>query len=281
MRYYRPTSSADALDALAAQPDARVLVGGTDLIVGLRHHTIEPSLLVDIKAVADLPAPIAVDDEGITIGPTLTMDALAAHPRVRQWYPALVEAALTVGSVAIRNRASLIGNMCNGSPAADTVPPLLVYAARVTIASVDGQREVRLADFFLGPRRTLCAAGELVTSLRLPRPAEGSGAAFVRMTRRRGVDIASVSVAAHVDRDRYVGLGLGAVGPTPLHSRSALPVDATSPAALAAAVDDLLEVTDPISDVRAGRDYRAAMLRVLARRATVTAAARATSERFS
>src|SRR4051794_25897816 len=122
-KYYRPTSRADALAALAdAGAGARPLVGGTDLLVGLRHHTVEPELLVDLKGVTDLPEPLVVTDEGVQIGPTLTMGELAASPVVQQWYPALVEAALTVGSVAIRNRASLVGNACNGSPAADPLP---------------------------------------------------------------------------------------------------------------------------------------------------------------
>ena len=154
-RYLRPASTADALSALATEGDgARALVGGTDLLVALRHHTIEPSLIVDLKAVADMPEPIAVGDDGVRVGPTLTMGELAAHPVVRRWYPALVEAALTVGSVAIRNRASLVGNACNGSPAADTVPALLVHGASITIASRGGERTVSLNDFFLGPRRT-------------------------------------------------------------------------------------------------------------------------------
>src|SRR3954466_3995364 len=99
-RYHRPSTVAAALAALAGEgTDARPLVGGTDLLVGLRHHTVEPALVVDLKGVTDLPEPIAVTGDGVRIGPTLTMGELAAHPRVQEWYPALVEAALTVGSV--------------------------------------------------------------------------------------------------------------------------------------------------------------------------------------
>src|SRR4051812_22978075 len=226
-RYYRPTTTADALSALAAEGDgARALVAGTDLLVGLRHHTIEPALIVDLKAVADLPEPIAVGDAGIRVGPTLTMGELAAHRVVREWYPALVEAALTVGSVAIRNRASLVGNACNGSPAADTVPALLVHDASITIASRGGERTVPLDDFFLGPRRTLCGPEELVTRIDLPRPPGGAGSALRRPPRRRGVDLATVSVAAGVDGDGRVVLGLGAVGPRPLRAELDTPFDA-------------------------------------------------------
>ena len=280
--YYRPTTRAQALAALAESgAAARPLVGGTDLLVGLRHHTVEPDLLVDLKGVTDLPEPVVVTDDGVQIGATYTLGELVAHPVVRQWYPALVEAALTVGSVAIRNRASLVANSCNASPAADTAPPLLVHGARVTIASLEGDRTASLDEFFLGPRRTLCGPGELVTRIDLPRPAPGSGSAFRRLTRRRGVDLATVSVAAGVGADGGLVLGLGAVGPRPLRSEHPGPVDLTDDAALDGALDRLLAVATPISDVRGSREYRIATLRVLTTRAVLAAAARRTSQELA
>lgn len=274
-KYYRPTTRADALAALAEGGErARPLVGGTDLLVGLRHHTVEPDLLVDLKGVSDLPEPIVVTDDGVQIGATYTLGELVASPVVREWYPALVEAALTVGSVAIRNRASLVANSCNASPAADTAPPLLVHGARVTIASVDGERSASLDDFFLGPRRTLCGPGELVTRIVLPRPAPGSGSAFRRLTRRRGVDLATVSVAAGVGPDGGLVLGMGAVGPRPLRTEAPGPVDLADAAALGEALDQLVSAATPISDVRGSREYRLATLRVLTARAVSAAAAR-------
>jgi carbon-monoxide dehydrogenase medium subunit len=281
-RYYRPTTRADALAALAeAGERARPLVGGTDLLVGLRHHTEEPELLVDLKGVTDLPEPILATDDGVRIGATYTLGELVVHPVVREWYPALVEAALTVGSVAIRNRASLVANSCNASPAADTAPPLLVHGARVTIASLDGDRTASLDEFFLGPRRTLCGPGELVTRIDLPRPAPGSGSAFRRLTRRRGVDLATVSVAAGVGPDGGLVLGMGAVGPRPLLAASRGPVDLADAAALDAALDELLSVATPISDVRGSREYRLATLRVLTTRAVLAAADRRNSQEMA
>jgi CO/xanthine dehydrogenase FAD-binding subunit len=271
MRYYRPTSTAQAVQALSSDPaSARVLVGGTDLLVALRHRKVEPSLLVDIKSVRDLRAPISVDDAGVTFGPTATMTEVAAHPLVRSWFPALVEAALLVGSVAIRNRASLIANSANGSPAADTSPPLVALGAEVTIASTSGERTVALRDFFLGSRRTLCAPGEMVTALRVPRPGPGSSSAFQRMTRRRGVDLATCSVAVVAEGDGVMTAGLGAVGPTTLFAGPSGPVDDAG-AELDRALQVLLAPATPIGDVRAGQPYRAAMLQVLATRAAVTA----------
>jgi CO/xanthine dehydrogenase FAD-binding subunit len=280
-KYYRPTTLADALAALAeGGTRARALVGGTDLLVGLRHHTVEPDVLVDLKGVTDLPEPIVVTDDGVRIGATYTLGELAAHPVVQEWYPALVEAALTVGSVAIRNRASLVGNSCNASPAADTAPPLLVHGARVTIAAQDGDRTATLDEFFLGPRRTLCGPGELVVRIDLPRPEAGSGSAFRRLTRRRGVDLATVSVAAGVGADGALVLGMGAVGPRPLLTRVG-PVDLSDDTALDAALDELLAPATPISDVRGSREYRIATLRVLAKRAVLAAADRRNPEELA
>jgi CO/xanthine dehydrogenase FAD-binding subunit len=281
-RYYRPTTRADALAALAGEGGtARPLVGGTDLLVGVRHHTVEPTLFVDLKTITDLPDPIEAAEDGVRIGPTLTMGELAAHPVIRQWYPALVEAALTVGSVAIRNRASLIANACNGSPAADTAPALLVHGASVTIESPGGTRTAPISEFFLGPRRTLCGPGELVTRLDLPRPEDGSGSAFRRLTRRRGVDLATVSVAAGVDRDGRAVLGLGAVGPRPLRTELDTSVDPADVPGLERALDECLEVATPISDIRGSREYRVAMVRVLAKRAVLAAADRRTPEEMA
>jgi CO/xanthine dehydrogenase FAD-binding subunit len=202
------------------------------------------------------------------------MGELVSHPVIREWYPALVEAALTVGSVAIRNRASLVANSCNASPAADTAPPLLVHGASVTISSLNGDRTATLDEFFLGPRRTLCGPGELVTRIDIPRPEPGSSSAFRRLTRRRGVDLATVSVAAGVRRDGGLVLGMGAVGPRPLRTAVPGPVQLADDAALERALDQLLSVATPISDVRGSREYRLATLRVLAKRAVLAAADR-------
>ena len=277
MRYYRPATTAQAVAALADQPHAsRILVGGTDLLVAVRHRRAQPTLLVDIKRVRDLVPPITVDEQGITVGPTATMSNVIADATVREWFPALVEAAALVGSVAIRNRASLIANSANGSPAADTSPPLVSLNASVTISSVSGERTSPLREFFVAPRRTRCEPGEMVTSLRVPRPAPGSSSAFERMTRRRGVDLATCSVSAVVDADGAMTGGLGALGPTTLLGGPVAPIDLTSQEQLEQAVDALLAPATPIGDVRAGKPYRTAMARVLAGRAVLRAAGRRT-----
>ncbi|MGB0101251.1 MAG: FAD binding domain-containing protein [Nocardioides sp.] len=277
VRYYRPSTTAQALAALADEREtSRVLVGGTDLLVAMRHRKVQPSLVVDIKRVQDLVDPTSVDDHGITFGPTATMSEVIAHPVVRDWFPSLVEAAVLVGSVAIRNRASIIANSANGSPAADTSPALVALDASVTISSTSGERTCPLREFFLAPRSTRCGPGEMVTALRVPRPAPGSSSAFERMTRRRGVDLATCSVAAVVDADGRTTAGLGALGPVTLLGGPVAPFDLSSSEQLGQAIESLLERATPIGDVRAGQRYRAAMARVLAERAVLRAAERRT-----
>jgi carbon-monoxide dehydrogenase medium subunit len=167
-----------------------------------------------------------------------------------------------VGSVQIRNRATLAGNLCNASPAADTAPAVLAYSAVVAISGAQGERAVPLEEFFVGPGSTVLRRGEVVTSVELPVPLQKTGSAFARVTRRRGVDLASVSVACVVEASGRARFGFGAVGPTPLSAESTVDDLADDDD-----WDRLLAVTSPISDVRAGADYRRAMLRVHSKRA--------------
>lgn len=273
LTYYRARTLAEALEVLGRQDvEGRVLLGGTDLLVGLRHQQGDPPrVLVDLKGAADLGEPIAVSDDGVRVGPTLTMAELASHAVVRAWFPALVEAAVEVGSVAIRNRATMVGNICNASPASDTAPPLLVHEASVRIASAAGERTVPISSFFVSPRVSACGRGEVVVGVDLPRPVPGTGSAYLRLTRRWGVDLITVSVAAAIHGDGRVLLGLGAVGPTPLLVELPRGLDLEDRPALDEALDEVLVVATPISDIRAGADYRAAMLKELARRAVQAA----------
>jgi carbon-monoxide dehydrogenase medium subunit len=201
------------------------------------------------------------------------MADIESDARVRAHFPALVEAASTVGSIQIRNRATLAGNICHASPAADTAPALLVYGAEVNLASARGTRRLPLAEFFLGPGRTALKPAELVTSIDLPLVNERHGAAFARLTRRRGVDLATINLCCRVDAGGRTRFAYGAVGPHPflVADDSGLLAD---PKASDAARDEvllrLLTQASPISDVRGSREYRRAMLLVMSRRALHT-----------
>lgn len=278
--YERPTSLAETTRLLAdAGSDAWILAGGTDLVVGLRDDTIRPAVVIDIKWVRDFAGETITRDDGtLRFNALATMGQIERDERVLAELPALAEAARVVGSVQIRNRATLAGNICNGSPAADTAPPLLVHAATVHVAGPNGQRSVPIDDFIVGPKQVDLATGELVAAIDVPLPAPGFAAAYTRLVRRRGTDLASVTMAASVDAADHVQLAFGSVGPRAflVADESGTLVDpAASVEARAAVLQRLLaQATPSPRSIRASPDYRLAMLPVLAGRVIETALGR-------
>ena len=277
-RYLRPTRVGNVVDLLGEHGDAaRLLAGGTDLTVALRHGTITPRVVIDVKRVADLRPSITATQGCLSISATTVMSDVAWHGLVRSRFPALAEAADVVGSIQIRNRATLVGNICNASPAADTLPVLCVHGASVTILGPDGMRELLVVDFITGNRQTELASDEFVTAVNIPIPKQNFGTSFSRITRRRGVDLATVNLCCGVDVDGVTSFAFGAVAVRPLLVRDtsgALADPATSAAEKAILLDTLVSKATPISDVRASAEYRSAMLRVLARRALCKATER-------
>jgi len=266
--YHRPGTLAEVIALDAQGEGVRLLAGGTDLTVGLRHGSISARSVIDLKRVAELQPEIAVTDKAIRVSATVTMTRLVAHPQVAALFPALVEAAVVVGSRQIRNRATLAGNICNASPAADTVPVLALHDASVCIYGPMGERVVTVVDFVQGNRKIDLARGELVTAVLLPIPQGPEGAAFDRITRRRGVDLATVNLCCRIDAAGRLRLAIGAAAPRPLVVDDADGgwSGAETPADLALALEGLLQVATPISDVRATAGYRMGMLKVLAER---------------
>ena len=269
--YTRPVALTEAIALLEEHgPDATLLAGGTDLVVALRNRTLRPKVVIDLKRVAELRPSISETGEWVTINATTVLTDINEDQGIRSRFPALVDAAATVGSAQIRNRATLTGNICHASPAADTAPALLVYGAVVNVASVRGTRRVNLGEFFVGPRQTVLQRGELVTSIDLPITAARRAATFARITRRRGVDLATISLCCMVEATGRTQFAYGAVGPRPflVSDESGLLAD---PQADDAAKDEvlrrLLTQSSPISDVRGSREYREAMLLVMSRRA--------------
>lgn len=267
--YARPETLADALTLLEQRDGAvAMLAGGTDLVVALRDGAA-PRTVVDIKHIAELPRGISIEGGRLRIGATTVMADVERDERVRRMLPALAAAAKVVGSVQIRNRATVIGNICHASPAADTVPALLVYRAVVNVVGPNGGRRVPLAGFLLGPGRTVLEPHELVTSVDVPLADTIRASAFGRITRRRGVDLATVNAACAVDVAGSTRFAYGAVGPRPVvvADLSGILADrAASREQKERALAELLTATAPISDVRAGREYREAMLTVLSLR---------------
>jgi carbon-monoxide dehydrogenase medium subunit len=273
--YARPATLSDALALLDEHgDDASLLAGGTDLVVALRNRAIRPKIVIDIKHIAELRPSIDQVGERLRVGATAVMAAVEADARVRENFPALVEAASMVGSIQIRNRATLAGNICHASPAADTAPALLVYGAELNLAGAGGRRRLPLGEFFLGPGKTALRRGELVTSIDLPLASEAHGAAFARLTRRRGVDLATINLCCRVDAGGRTQFACGAVGPRPFlvaDESGRLADRRTTDAARDEILRGLLTQASPISDVRGSREYRRAMLLVISRRALRTA----------
>ncbi|MGA3307016.1 MAG: xanthine dehydrogenase family protein subunit M [Xanthobacteraceae bacterium] len=274
----RPTSLQEVIGFLEEHGAAAVLLaGGTDLIVGLRDGKIAPRVIIDVKRTSDLPPIITEADGWLTISATVALSDIERHETVRFHFPALAEAAGVVGSIQIRNRATLVGNVCNASPAADTVPVLAVYGAFVKVLGPGGERRLPIVDFIQGNRRTALAAGELATAVSIPFPNQPFGAAFARITRRRGVDLATVNLCCGIDNAGVTTFAFGAVSPRPLLLRDAggaLADPFAAAEAKAIALDALISKASPITDVRASAQYRLAMLRVLAKRAQRRAAER-------
>jgi CO/xanthine dehydrogenase FAD-binding subunit len=262
--YERPTALDEAIGLLDRHgEDARILAGGTDLIIRLRDRTLTPATVVDVKRIAEFAPSITETDGWVRFSAGTTMTDVHDSPLVRRWFRALAEAARFVGSVQIRNRATLVGNQCNASPAADTAPPLLVYGAVLEVAGPGGRRQIALDDFFVRSGVTKLERGELVTGIRLPLPSGRVGSAFQRRTRRRGHDLASVTLAVSVGESGETRLAYGSLGPRPwLFVSDRASADLETWFARAA--------PSPTS-MRAAPDYRFAMLRVLTQRALAQA----------
>lgn len=280
--YERPDRLTDALSLMAAgEGSVRPLAGGTDLIIRIRDGSLRTTTVVDVKGIVEFAPELRVEDGWLRIGARTTMTDLLRDERIRRDYTALAEAAAYVGSVQIRNRATLAGNICNASPAADTAPALLVYDARVVAVGQGGRRTIPLDAFFVRSGVTTLAPGELVEAIELPLPPGRRGAVHARRTRRRGHDLASVTLAVAIGEDGVTRLSYGSVGPRPVVAVDETGILADPGAADAAKrerLDALFADAAPSpTSMRASPEYRLAMLRVMGLRAVAAAQQRLVS----
>jgi len=261
-RVLRPSDLGEALAALATEPGARAIAGGTDLMVQLRDGRRAATVLVDLGRVG--LTWIVEREEAVEIGAGTPMDAIADSPAVRRRAPALAAAAAQVGAWPIQCRATLGGNLANASPAADTVPPLLAADARVELVSSTGRRDLPLHGFFHGPGRTALRPGELIRAVVVPALPTAGFERFVKVGPRREQIISAVSVALRLRQRRdgtleRVRIAVGAAGPVPLRAHSAeaaLEGRRPEPAIRRDALLALQEDLAPIDDVRAPAEYR-------------------------
>ena len=285
MDYQSPTSAKDAAGLLAHE-GAHVLAGGTDILVKLRAGFVAPRMLVDLKAVPRLRG-IESDARGWRIGAATPCAEIGEHAAFAAAWPGVVEALQLIGSTQIQGRATLGGNLCNASPAADSVPALIAAGAICEIAGTQGEREIPIEQMITGPGRNALGRGEFVLGFRLPKPMAGSGDAYLRFIPRTEMDIAVVGAGVSLAVDAkgvctHARVGLGAVAPTPLlvadgaRALIGTRVDAAALKALAAAASAACK---PIDDKRGTVAYRVKVAGVLARRAAVIALQRAANRK--
>jgi CO/xanthine dehydrogenase FAD-binding subunit len=283
LRYETPTTAAAAVALLAAaNGPARILAGGTDLLIQMRSGMVEPELLINVKGIAEMNS-IAEDNGSYRIGASVPCMELIEHAAFAKAWPGVTDAVKLIGSIQVKGRASVGGNVCNASPAADSVPALIAAGAVANVEGPGGKRTVPVETIAAGPGKTSLAKGELVTSFVLPKRAPRSGDAYLRFTPRTEMDIAVVGVGINLTLDQkgvctQARVGLGAVAERALlvpEAAAALigtTVDAQAIERMAAATS---AAARPIDDKRGTRAFRIKVAGVLARRAGEIALKRA------
>ncbi len=271
--YRKPKSLKEAIALLKRHREkAQILAGGTDLLVEYKNRLRPLSHVIDIKGIASLDG-IAVEPKGhLRLGPLVTMQALSTHPALVDGLSVLSQAASKIGSWQIRNRATLGGNICHGSPSGDTLPALLCLNAQVKLAGPKGERKVPVEDFFLGPGKTAAEPDEILTEILIPRPPPRSVGVYKKLAPRRAMDLAVVGVAVLGSFDppgegfADIRIGLGAVASIPLRAKAAenlLRGAKVHESLIIQAADLASAAASPISDVRGSAWYRREMIQHL------------------
>lgn len=283
IRYVAPQTLDEAIGAFAAAGSAaRILAGGTDLLVQMRAGVVQPGVIIDIKKIAEMNAIEQTADGGFRIGAAVSGMALAEHPKFGKAWPGVLEAINLIGSKQVQGRASAGGNLCNGSPAGDSVPALIASGAIVTIQGPKGRRELPVEKVPVGPGRTSLTPGEILVSFTLPPRSAGSSDAYLRMIPRTEMDIAVVGLGVSLTMKDGVctaaRVGLGAVAPTALlveAAAKALIGSKLDDAALEKAAEACRAACRPIDDKRGTIVYRVKTAGVLLKRTVAIAAKRA------
>ena len=281
--YEAPTTLAQAVSILKAHGEnARPFCGGTDIIIQLRAGVRRTEHLVDVKKIKELQTLFFDAKKGLRLGAAVPCIEISESDMMRRHYPGLTEAAHLIGSLQIQNRASVGGNLCNGSPAADTTPALIALGARARVVGPNGEREVPVEAFVVSPGRTVLKPGELLVELLVPPPAPHSSDAYLRFIPRNEMDIAVVGVGASLtldgDKVKAARIALGAVAATPIlaaKAAGAIIGKKLDDAALEAAGHAASDACSPIDDMRGTAEFRLHIAAVLTRRVLSIAAERA------
>jgi carbon-monoxide dehydrogenase medium subunit len=273
--YYEPASLAEASDLLKRLgKDASIIAGGTDLLVEMKEELRSVLHVVNIKKIQNLRDFTYDLAAGLRLGALVTVREIETSPHVIGNYPNLAKAVSLLGSVQVRNRATVVGNICRASPSADTIPPLIADGASLSVYNGSTERTVPLEDFFTGPGRTVLSPGDIVTGISLPAPRPTSGRAYIKHGRRKAMELATVGVAVSIEHAAGhcsdIRIALGAVAPTVIRARRTedlLRGRTIDAALLAEAAESAMQEATPIGNVRASSAYRRDMVGVLTRRA--------------
>ena len=274
--YIEPRSIPEICSLLYRYGDeAKILAGGTDLLVRMKEKEIRPRYLIDLKAIPGLNFIRYVEGSGITIGALTCLSDLEESPLIQEKARILTRAAPTIGAIQTRNKATLGGNLCNASPASDMAPALLALEARIKLIGLGGERIIPLEDFFLGPGKTCLNPGEILAEIIIPGKMLGKTGVYLKHSTRRALDLAIVSTAVVMETgsDRAyiqdIKIALGAVAPTPLRLKSVeemLKQELPEEPLLEQAAQKAATEVSPITDLRASAEYRREMVRVLLKR---------------
>jgi len=256
---YLRARSLEEVTALLAEHGrrARILAGGTDLLVGMRSGEHSPEVVVDIKAVPELRR-LGAENGTLSVGAAVTINGVLESPDVAERFPILIEAGRSMASHQVRNRATLAGNLCNASPAADMATPLLVLGARLRVGGPQGERTVPVDEFFVGCKENALGDGEWMISVLIDTPPPGTGMGFLKQGRVRGPDLSIVNCAAVLSPDGIPTLAVGAVAEVPVKISGLDSLDAAG--SIGAGIDRVTarvrEAIRPIDDVRGSAEYR-------------------------
>ncbi len=268
--YIRPGNIAEAVSALHNNDKAYLLAGGTDLLVGIKTMAVRPNCLIDLKAIPAVDS-IAYDG-GFKLGALATIRDIEVSPLIREKIPVLSAAAATVGSIQVRNRATIGGNLCHASPAADMAAILLAMNGRATIAALDRKKTIALDQFFSGPNTTVLGKDEILSEISIPADIERFRGVYLKHSPRKAMDIGIVNIAVMLDADQDSGLcrqimiALGAVAPIPIRARKAeamLNGNTLNPELISAAAEAAAGEAKPISDFRASAGFRRELVKSL------------------
>ncbi len=281
LEMYQPTSLQEASRLLKENgPGGRFLAGGTDLVIAMKEKGLVPKYVVDLKRIPGLTGICENTDGSIAIGALTTMREIEISPLLKRKYPFLAQSAAEVGSIQIRNRATIGGNMANATPSADVAPSLIALNATAKIVGANGERMVALEDFFRGPGQSVMTADEILTEIVIPKTPSRLVGEYMKFSPREMMDLAYVGVAVayrlgEQERCEGVRIVLGAVAPTPIRARKAEAIvegQILTEALADKAGQSAAEESKPISDVRSSADYRRAMVGTMTKRALLNAA---------